>query len=734
MTAPLIGTPVDRVDGRLKVTGAAKYSAEWPMRGTLYAVMVMSTVAKGRVVSIDTAAAERLPGVVRIFTHRNAPKLSAGKQNPNDRILPALQDDFVRYDRQPIALVVADTIERATGAAQRVSARYENSADVRLFDHYTPQQQQAPEINQAPADFRKGDAQAALAAAAVHVDNTYRTPTEHHNPMEPHATTATWDGDHLTLYDATQGVFSTRNRVAYVLGVPVGNVHVITKYVGGGFGGKGSAWTHVVLAAMASRELGHPVKLVLTRPQMFSSVGNRPPTSQRVAIGASSDGKIGALIHESTSATSTFDTFVEPAAMISRVLYDAPNITSTHHLVRVDVPTPTYMRAPGESSGSFALESAMDELAYVLHMDPIELRLRNYAEVDPEKGIPFSSKSLRECYRQGAERFGWANRKPAPRSMRDGRLLVGMGMASATYPTHRSRASANARIMSDGSALVTAGSQDIGTGAYTVFTQLSAHVLGLPIERVRFDLGDTTMPMTPTSGGSQTTASVGSAVKMAGDAAIAKLIDLAVADASSPLHGVQTQAIVHGDGRIFVASQPSRGESYAAVLSRSGLTQIDASADAMPGAEQKEYAMHAFGAQFAEVRIDPDLGEIRIARMVGAFASGRILNEKTGRSQYLGGMVYGVGMGLLEETLHDVRLGRVMTANLADYLVPVHADIPTFDAILVPEEDAHVNPIGVKGIGEIGIVGVAAAIANAVYHATGKRIRDLPVTAAKIFA
>lgn len=734
MSAPLVGKPIDRVDGRLKVTGGAKYSAEWPSRGMLHAVMVTSTVAKGRIIDVATAEAERVPGVVRVFTYKNAPKLNAEPKTQNDRVLFVLQDNVIRYDRTPIALVVADTLERATEAASKVTFRYEVTGEVKLFDHFAPSPQPGtPLPHDEPTDVHKGDAESALASAAVRLDHVYSTPAEHHNPMEPHATIAEWDGDHLTLYDATQGIFGARMRVAYVLGVPAGNVRVITKFLGGGFGCKGSTWTHTVLAAMAARELKRPVKLVLTRPQMFSSVGFRPPTSQRLALGAAHDGKLVALIHQSRSATSTFDSFLEPAAVLSRVLYASPNITSTHELVRVDTATPTYMRAPGESSGSFALESAMDELAVALGIDPIALRIRNEAKVDPVSGKPFSSRSILECYRVAAERFGWSRRNPKPRSMRQGNVLVGLGMAASTYPTNRSASSANARILSDGSGYVTAGTQDLGTGAYTIFTQLSAQSLGLPVERVRFDLGDTSYPMAPVSGGSQTTASVGSAIAAAGANAVQKLVALAVADAQSPLAGRSPDQIGAADGRVFLKGDPSHGETYAAVLERAGMPQIDAAGDAKPASpDDEKYSLHAFGAQFAEVHVDADYGMIHVERMVSAFASGRIVNAKTAMSQYIGGMTFGIGMALFEESRYDDRLGRIMNADLADYLVPTHADVPTLEAIIVPEDDVNVNPIGVKGIGEIGIVGGAAAIANAVYNATGVRIRDLPITPDKV--
>jgi xanthine dehydrogenase YagR molybdenum-binding subunit len=479
---------------------------------------------------------------------------------------------------------------------------------------------------------------------------------------------------------------------------------------------------------MASRAVGRPVKLVLTRPQMFGSTGYRPQTIQRLALGAGPDGKLVSALHEVRSQTSTFDEFVEPSAELTKMLYDVPNLRAFNTIVPLNASTPTFMRAPGESSGSFALESAMDELAYAASIDPIDLRLRNYAETDPSKNLPFSSKSLKECYALGAERFQWSRRTPQPRSMSADGMLVGLGFATASYPTNRSAAAAIVRVGADG-VRVLAGSQDLGTGAYTVFTQVAAEALGVDVANVRVELGDTNFPKGPVSGGSQSTASVGSAIDAAARTARAQVVAFAVDDANSPLHGRDPDALDAKAGRLFVRDTPAIGETYAALLARHPNGEIESRADSMPGDEKKLYSMHAFGAQFAEVHVDPELGTVRVAKMVGAFASGRILNEKTARSQYLGGMVWGVGMALLEITRPDPRNGRIMNANLADYLVPVNADIPSdFEAYIVPEDDAHVNPIGVKGIGEIGIVGAAAAIANAVYHATGKRIRDLPIS------
>ncbi|HVY47631.1 MAG TPA: xanthine dehydrogenase family protein molybdopterin-binding subunit, partial [Minicystis sp.] len=583
-----------------------------------------------------------------------------------------------------------------------------------------------------PPSYARGDVDKGLAAAAARVEAVYTTPFETHNPLEPHATIAAWQGDRLTLYDATQGIFESRRKAAASLGLGKDRVRVISHFLGGGFGCKGSAWSHVVLAAMAARQLGRPVKLVLTRAQMFGPVGGRPRTRQTVTLGATKQGKLVAVRHRSESANSRFDEFVEHTTSPTRALYATPALETREHIVPLDIGTPTFQRAPGESSGSFAIESAMDELAHALRVDPLELRLLNHADKDPETGKPWSSKSLKACYRAAADRFGWAKRKPEPRSMRDGDVLVGWGMATATYPAHLRPASARARLADDGRAVVLAGSQDLGTGTYTIMTQIAADALGVPVERVHFDLGDTDMPETPTSGGSTTAASVGSAVHAAGVAVRKQLVDLARADPRSPVHGLPEADVLVENGRVARKTDPTRAEPLEDVLRRAGRRALEASFESRPSGEREKFQTRAFGADFVEVRVDPDLGQARVSRVVAAFACGTILNAKTARSQFLGGIVWGIGMALTEETRFDPHLARIMNADLAEYRVPVNADVPPIDVILVPETDPYVNELGVKGIGEIGITGVAAAIANAVFHATGKRIRDLPIRVEKL--
>jgi xanthine dehydrogenase YagR molybdenum-binding subunit len=511
-------------------------------------------------------------------------------------------------------------------------------------------------------------------------------------------------------------------------------VRVVSHFTGGGFGSKGGPWSHVYLAAMAAKHVSRPVKLVLTRRQMFGPSGGRAHTAQKVTLGATKDGTLTVVRHLTTATTSTLEDFLESSGMMTRMMYESPNIETDHELVRMNVGSPTFMRAPGESTGSFALESAMDELAVALGMDPVELRLRNYAERDPESGKPWSSKSLRECYRVGAERFGWSKRSPKPRSMADGRWLIGYGMASATYPARQQAASCLVRVLPDGRALVRAGSQEIGCGTYTIMAQVAADALGIPVERVRFELGDTDLPPTPPSVGSMTASSTGPAVNAAAVAARQTLVQMAIADTGSPLHGAREDDVRTADGRLSLATDASKNETFEALIARNGGQPVEARVDLRPTPDQQQYSMHSFGAVFSEVRVDRDLGLIRVPRVVAAYGGGKIINLKTAKSQMIGGIVWGISQALLEETHIDPRSGRYVNADLAEYHVPVNADIGTIDVTFVEEKDEHVNPIGVKGVGEIPIVGVAASIANAIYHATGKRVRDLPITLDKLLA
>lgn len=742
---PAIGKAVERVDGRLKVTGGARYAAEFKVAGVTYGALVMSTIANGRIRSIDTGAALSAPGVLAVITHLNAPRLRF-PERPHTvddyvapafgRALPVLQDDTIYFNGQPVAIVVAETLEQAEYAATLVRVVYDErkpvtSLEAEMARAFPPQEGLGEKPPGRPADVVRGDPQA-LSKAEVVVDETYTIPIEHHNPMELLSTIAEWSGDKLTLHDKTQWVPNTQMHVALVFGIPEENVHVICPFVGGAFGSSLRPWSHPVVAAIAARMVRRPVKLVVTRKQMFSSHGHRPYTVQRVALGASKGGQLTAIVHEGTAQTSLYEENTENLVSATRMLYASPNCITKYRLVRGNVQTPLYMRAPGECSGLFALDSALDELAYKLKIDPLEFRIRNHAATDPENGLPWSSKSLLECYRQGAEKFGWSRRTMEPRSMRDGRNLIGLGMATATYPMYRFPSSARARIFSDGTAVVQSSASDMGPGTWTTMKIIGAEALAMDLSRVRSELGDSTLPKAAVHGGSATTASVGSAVHEACLAVRAKLLALASNDVRSPLHGTSAEQINVANGRIFLKNDPTRGETYVDILRRNHMESIEATVDSKPGEELKKFSMHAFGAQFIEVRVDSELGVLRVSRVVSVCGGGRIMNEKTARSQLIGGVVGGLGMALMEETVMDHRMGRFVNSSLAEYHVPVNADVPAIETFFVEERDDHVNPLGAKGIGEVSYVGVAAAVANAVFHATGRRVRRLPITLDKL--
>ena len=706
----MIGKPISRVDGRQKVTGAAKYAAEFEVPRTAHGAIVRSTVASGRIAEIETAAAERAPGVISVLTHRNAPRLAyrphKGVVDPEvGERLHVLQDDRINHQGQPVALVIADTLEHATHAATLVQLRYTDetaNTDVARAKVVDPTRQQADQGEKRPPQTDRGNADAALRTADVKVQQTYVIPREHHNPLEMHATIAAWEGDQLTLWDKTQWVHNVADEIAAVFGTASENVRVVSPFVGGAFGSALRTWPHVTLAALGARVARRPVKIVLTRREMFYGVGYRPHTVQHVALGASRDGRLTALVHDGYQETSTYEEYSEALINASRLLHSCSNVRTRQRIAPMNVNTPTYMRAPGEASGVFALESAMDELAVALGVDPVELRLRNEPAMDEFKKLPFSSRSTRECYRLAAERFGWSRRNPKPGSMRDGRWLIGWGMATATYPMNYAPASARARLLPDGTAEVSSAASDMGPGTWTSMTQVAADALGLPIERVRFTLGDTRLPKAPVHGGSLTMASVGSAVQ----AACRKAREDALARTGA--------------------------DNLLEAMRRLG-QPLEALGDVKPGDEGQRFSMHSFGAVFVEVAVDGDLCETRVRRIVGAYGAGRIVNPKTTRSQCIGGMIGGIGMALMEHSVVDSRNGRVPNATLAEYAVPVHADAPpVMEVLFAEEEDPYVNPLGVKGVGEIAMVGVAPAIANAIFHATGKRIRTLPLTPDKL--
>jgi xanthine dehydrogenase YagR molybdenum-binding subunit len=729
MTA--IGDPVVRVDGKLKVTGAAKYAAEFDVSNAAYAVMVTSTIANGRIQRMETAQAQAAPGVLTIMTSANAPKLPQGGKGavhpPAGRVLSLLQDDLVHYNNQPIAVVVAETINQAMYAASLIRVRYQ-AAPAKLDFEAGFATSHPGGHGHDPADISAGKLSAGLASAEVKVDEVYRTPMQTHNPMEPHATIAQWDGEKLTVHDATQYISGEKQTLARALGLPDDNVRVICPFTGGGFGCKGSTWSHVVLAAMAAKVVQRPVKLPVERPQMFGPVGGRPQTHQHIVLGAKRDGTLTAIQHDVYTHTSVIEDFVEPSSNVTRMLYASPVIETSQRLVPLTVGTPTFQRAPGESTGTFALEIAMDELAVKLNMDPVALRLKNYAEKDPTSNKPFSSKNLRQCYTQGAERFGWSKRTPTPRATKQGHYLIGWGMATATYSANRSAASAMVQFEPNGRVTVACGSQDLGTGTYTIMAQVAAATLNMPIALMDAKLGDSILPKAPVSGGSQSAASVTPAVQTAAKQAQLKLLTAAVVDSASPLHGADPQNLDFKNGRIIFKDKPDSGETFTAFLRRNGNKPLGAMASAEPDQDTEQYSTHSWGATFAEVAVDEKLGMVRVRRVVGVYDVGTLLNEKTGKSQLIGGIVWAVSFALHEETHVDSRNGRVVNNNLAEYHVPVNADIGEIDVSVLGIPDTKFNPLGGRGIGEIGITGASAAVANAIYHATGKRLRTAPIT------
>ncbi|MFF5403807.1 xanthine dehydrogenase family protein molybdopterin-binding subunit [Streptomyces misionensis] len=690
-TGTVLGAPAERLEGRQKVTGAARYAAEHPLSGRAHAWPVPAAVARGRVTAVDTSAARAEPGVLAVLTPGDAPRLA----EPEDATLAVLQDANVPHRGWCVALVVAETLETARAAARLVRVDYDaEPADLTLtMDHpesYEPEEANAGQ----PGRVEHGDPEGAFAAAGTGVDVVYRVPPLHNHPMEPHTTTARWDDDRLTVYTSTQGGTTARSVLARLFELPEDRVTVVSEHVGGGFGSKGTPRPDLVLAAMAALRTARPVTLAYPRRYLPTVVGHRAPTLHRLRLAAGPDGRLTALLHEVTTHTSRVREFVEQAAVPARVMYATPNLLTVHRAVALDVPSPSWMRAPGESPGMYALESAMDELAGALDMDPVQLRIRNEPEHEPGTGRPFSSRHLVQCLREGARRFGWDERDPRPRARREGPWLLGTGVAAATYPASAGPATAAARALPDGTFTVRTNATDIGTGARTVLAQVAADALGTALERVRVEIGHSDLPPAPLAGGSMGTASWGWAVH---DACADLAARLAAHTGPLPAEGIEARADTTGR------------------------------ADA-----EVPYARHAFGAHFAEVAVDTVTGEARVRRLLGVFAAGHILNARTARSQFTGAMIMGLGMALTEHSTLDPAFGDFPESDLASYHVPANADVPAVEAHWIDEDDTHLNPMGSKGIGEIGIVGTAAAIGNAVHHATGVRCRELPLTPDRI--
>jgi xanthine dehydrogenase YagR molybdenum-binding subunit len=730
-----VGAPVTRIDGPLKVRGAAQFAAEFPMEGMLFAAVAYSTIAKGHITSLDTAAAKAALGVRLIMTFENAPKLkptpifnsSPKAAGPND--LPIMQDNCIHWNGEAIAVVLAETQEQADYAKSLIKATYQEEPASIVFDEAKEHAREPETILGEPPRIEEGDAEAALAAAVHRVDAVYRTPRHNHNPIELHAVTLFWKEDELYLHDASQAVAQTAWTLAQVFDLKEQRVHVSSPYVGGGFGSK-TLWHHHVLAAAASRLVGRPVRLVLSREGVYRTVGGRTTTEQRVAIGADREGHFASLIHTGVAAMTAHNDCPEQFTFPARHLYSASTFKIAQQVADMDMVPNTFMRAPGESIGTFALESAVDELAAQMGMDPVELRLRNEPEKDPTSGKPFSSRNLAKAYRDGAERFGWSDRHTAPGTRREGEWLIGMGCATATYPYYRMPGGrTRLTLSSDGCVTAEFAAHEMGMGTATVQTQVIAERLGVNRDCVRVKHGHSDLAGSFIAGGSSQTASIGASVIAAHTEMVEQLIKLAGKD--SPLHGLSADETQAYDGGLYSIADPSQGETYAAILHRSGRNDVSVEADAPAPLEVQHWSMHSFGAMFAEVRVNAITGETRVIRFLGSFDCGRILNPKTAASQFRGGIIMGLGLALMEETQWDERNGRIMNPSLAEYHVPVHMDVPQIDVMWTDIPDPHA-PMGARGIGEIGITGTGAAIANAIYNACGKRVRDLPITLDKL--
>jgi xanthine dehydrogenase YagR molybdenum-binding subunit len=717
----IVGRPLSRIDGFAKVTGRARYAADQHVRGVLHGFLVMSTVARGRITALNTADAEAAPEVVAVFTHLNMPQLTVPTPNYGffKRYIP-MQSPDVHHQGQPVALVVARTLEAAQHAATLVQITYTAQRPQSRLEEVMNEAFVPPEGTDGPNELTRGDVAAGMAQARVRLETAFHTPVHHHNAIEPSATQAVWDGDRLTVFESTQSLMNTRHTLSQTFKIPLENIRVLSPFLGGGFGAKGPVWPHTILTAAVARRLRRPVKLVLSRAHTYTSNGHRAETVQSLRVGAGRDGRITALEHIVTQQVSRTEQTQFNSSEPTRMLYAIPNLYSVQRIARLDLPAQSFTRSP-EVVTSHALECTLDELAYELNLDPVEVRLRNHADVNPENGEPWGSKHLRECYQLGAERFGWSRRDPRPRSMRDGGDLIGWGMATAAHTAGGRRGSSvTVTLGTDGKAVVRSATQDIGTGTYTVMSQIAADVLGLPVYDVSFQLGDSDFPEAFTSGASATVPTVGSGVNLAGTRALEQLVALAITD--GPLQGLPASRVAAADGHLFDREQPRRRVSHRSVMRAYGkpievtLTPPDAPLG------------YSTGAAFVEVRVDPRIGRVRVSRIVGVFDPGRVLNHKTLRSQAIGGAVWAIGFTLSEHTMVDPATARILNTNLSGYLVPVNADVPHINVSFIDKPDPDSAALGARGFGETPMTGVTAAIANAVFHATGRRIRTLPIT------
>ncbi len=725
---------LDRVDGKAKVTGQAKYSAEYDMPELAYGVLVGSNISKGTIAAIDTKAAERAPGVLGVITHLNIAKppgyLSADPSKPAAvRGLKIFDDDIIHFNGQPIALVMADSFERATYAASLVKAQYNKEAF--STDLATAMKEEKPlEGNQYKENVR-GEKDA-WKNAAVKIEGTYTMPNQVHNPMEMHATIVKWEGDDkVTVWEKTQGVKSTQRDIMQAFGLAEKNVQVNTQFVGGGFGAALRTWPHALAAMIGAKKINRPLKLVLTRMQMFTLVGYRPQAIQKIAIGADNEGKLTGMMHEASAVTSNYENFTENIVKMTRQLYACPNVTTRYNLYPVELSTPTWMRGPGEATGSFPLECGMDELSYQLKMDPIELRLKNYADTDPENGKPYSSKFLKEAYQLGADKFGWSDRSPVPGSKMENGWKVGHGMSTGIFGAFRGEAKLSLKLMADGTLLLQTAVSDSGPGTATAMTKIAADAMGLPYSKIKFELGDSSLPPGPTQGGSSSTSTIGAAVSTGCISLQKKLVEAAK---SSPVFGhiIAHENFLFQNGEMVLKSDPSRKLSYAEVLKNAGLGSIEFVENSGRNPAMEKYSAYSYAVHFVKVLVHPLTGVVKIAKVVVAGDAGKIVSPKTAESQMIGGVVGGIGGALMEESVIDERYGRWVNNNFADYHVPVHADVPAIEAVFVDKPDPVLNPVGSKGMGEIALIGFAAAVANAVYNATGKRVRELPITPDKL--